>query len=192
MTAHVEVARVSGIVKGFRSEQAMRLLIAAALLLCLSGNVWAAIPEALAGRWSGAVARVGAENGGEAMAELGLEASGAGFALTFDLPEWRLGRAALTPTERPEVFEVAGSDGGLFGMFAGDKRANPLDGEPLTWARRTASGLVVYRLRIEADGGATLRRLALEAVDGGLKLQLEQRVDGGPPARWRGVLARAG
>lgn len=165
----------------------------AVLLVVLAGLLWpldgrAQLPEGLAGRWAGVVEGDGAER----PVRLTIAAERGGFALDIALPDVPPLRARMVPTEEPRVYQVASASRGLFGFFNGEGGTDPLDGEPLIWARTTDAGVIAYRLAIAPDGGMGLLRIALELAEGGLGLRVERRVDAQGPVRWQIRLEPAG
>lgn len=168
----------------------MRGAVLVVLLACLSWPLdgRAQLAEGLAGRWAGVVASDGAER----PVRLTLAVERGGFALDITLPDAPPLRARMVPTEEPRVYQVAAASRGLFGFFDGGGGTDPLDGEPLIWARTTATGVIAYRLAIAPDGGMGLLRIAIEPAEDGLHLRVERRIDAQPPTRWQTLLEPAG
>lgn len=150
--------------------------------------VLAALPEGLAGVWRGVVEI----DGTEAEVRLTLSDREPGFGLALTLPETPALRADFVASARPGVFEVATARRGLFGFFDDGDQSNPFDGEPLIWARASGLGVVAYRLTIGANGEMGLLRVALEPVGEGVQIEVDQRVDAGPPHRLAVQLQPAG
>ena len=168
----------------------MRRAVLVVLLAGLSWPMagWAQLAEGLHGSWTGVAEGDGAE--GPVRVTVGAERDG--FALDIALPDIPLLRARMVPTEQPRVYQVAAASRGLFGFFDGGGGTDPLDGEPLIWARTTETGVIAYRLAIAPNGGMGLLRLAIEPAEEGLHLRVERRVDARPPVRWQTLLEPAG
>ena len=165
----------------------------AVLLVMLAGLFWpldghAQLPDGLSGRWAGVVESEGAAH----PVHVAVEAERGGFALDIALPDLPPLRARMVPTEQPRVYQVAAASRGLFGFFDGGGGTDPLDGQPLIWARTTESGVIAYRLAIAPDGGMGLLRIALELAEEGLRLGVERRVDAQRPTYWQTFLESAG
>jgi hypothetical protein len=96
----------------------------------------------------------------------------------------------LAPSARPNV--LAQPARGLEAMLGGNRRPNPLEGEPLLWGRRDEHGLYIYRLEIGRDGSLTLDRYGFEPAAGGMVTFTVSRTDpkGGELGRLRATLKR--
>lgn len=125
------------------------------------------LPEALAGTWHGTVAE---SMPGTALkqVQVELQASGSnGVAARWTALDGSAQSAQLVPGKRPGV--LAPAAGGLMAMLREAEVPNPLEGEPLLWARRDERGLYIYRLELAAGGALSLDRYAFEpGADGRL------------------------
>jgi len=167
----------------------MRRIALVLLLACLAwpGSLKAALPEGLAGRWSGT-----AEAAGRTLTMLvTLRPDGNGFEVDLALADIAGWQSQMAPTDRPGVYQSA-ADRSLFGFFDGRSQGNPFDGAPLIWSRTTAQGLVVYRLVISNDGVAELLRIAMAPTAQGLEIAIERRRDSRAPETWRARLTKGG
>ncbi len=146
----------------------------------------AALPDGVAGRWQAIVA----DQDGERTATAMLVERGSGFEIDIDVPGTPNLAARMTPTERPQVFQVAAARS-LFGLFESEQSTDPFDGPPLLWARTTDSALIAYRVSVANDGGLTLVRVALAPVETGLEMSVQLRLDGSVAEEWLVVLEPA-
>ena len=158
-------------------------ILAALIWLASSAVELAALPAGLEGRWRSVVAGADGAQSASAM----LVERGSGFEFDIEAPGAPHLQARMTPTERPEVFQVAAGRS-LFGLFESEASTDPFDGPPLLWARTTGSALVAYRVAVAGDGALTLVRVALEPVEAGLEMWVQLRLDGNVAEDWRVVL----
>ncbi len=164
-----------------------------AVVLLVLGLLWplggaAQLPDGLAGSWVGTVE----SDAREGQVRIALQAQGDGFELELALPGVPPVRAQMVASELPRVYQTAAAPRGIFSFFEGAGRTDPFDGVPLIWARTTATSIVAYRLAIAANGGMGLVRIAVEPLEEGLQMRVEERVDTRPPARWQAQLERQG
>jgi len=139
----------------------------------------AALPDGLAGRWRAIVP----DQDSERSATATLVQRGSGFEIDIDVPGTPHLGARMTPTERPQVFQVAAGRS-LFGLFESEQSTDPFDGPPLLWARITDTALIAYRVAVANDGALTLVRVALEPVETGLEMSVQLRLDGSVAEEW--------
>jgi hypothetical protein len=137
----------------------------------------------LAGTWRGKT-DVG-------QASMALADQGTGFTIRWEMP----GHPPLdVGLERDG--ETAGvyrrADGGLLSLFDRERGGDPLDGEPLVWARVAGETLVVYRLAIDSDGGYTLDRMALRREADDVAAELVTRSSVAEPVVLSARLSPAG
>lgn len=97
-------------------------------------------------------------------------------------------------TDREGIFEAQPEGGSLLDqMFTSPKTGNPLDGEPLLWARIDSETLTVYSLRIDENGQFDLDHYSWIRTDDGLALHYRQQTEAlGDEMSIKGLLVRAG
>ena len=101
--------------------------------------------------------------------------------------------ARFALTGRPGVFASAPEQRSmLLRLFGDSPTSNPLEGEPLLWARFDGEVLSVYRLAITSDGGVDLYQHRRSLMDGGMAARYVHRTDAEPPMILEGRLRRAG
>lgn len=149
----------------------------------------------LAGRWQGT--SIESSHGIEAVAQdlfLNFKPVDKGFDLEWKVPGGGVESARFAPTEgHPGVFSAEAPSRGLFGlmsMFSGE--LNPLEGDPLVWARSGANTLVFYKLVIDEKGAFTLDRYETVLQDGALRLEFNRRSHDGPERSLTAKLEREG
>ncbi len=98
--------------------------------------------------------------------------SGGGFTVRWTPPGHDPVTVAFEPAGRPGVF--AGKVDGSWSMF-GDGTPNPLEGEPLYWARTTDDAIYLYRLEIYDRGDFELDRYAAQRDGDALSVTLMRR-----------------
>jgi hypothetical protein len=128
------------------------------------------LPSSFYGDWQGEELTVeDGSNGLEVTAEdLGvrIESDGSGFRMHWRALSRERAGGALTRREVEARFEPAGRPGVfafdpgqsslLLRLFGNPSTNNPLEGEPLLWARLDGETLSVYGLAINAEGGFDL------------------------------------
>lgn len=141
----------------------------------IAGAAGAAAPASLAGSWRGAV------SGGPPGAEvaLSLQSSGDRLSVVVTLPSAAARTIELMPGDAPGILVPA--RGGMFSMWRGNERPDPLGGAPLVWARVAEDSLTLYRLQIARDGSYTLERFAATRTTEGVALTVSTRRTGQPP-----------
>ncbi len=160
----------------------MRVLSRACVLL---GLICAVSAPALAdsafdafdGTWTGSSLRRTGDGalGGLSAGALSIEidASGDEFHARWTAIDWRPDgtiavvpvEAEFVPTERAAVMRARDIDGDL---FDGSDNGNPLDGEPMMWARVEGPVIAIYSLRLAESGAFVLDQFAVERVEGGI------------------------
>lgn len=184
----------------------MRLLLLVGLLLgARPALAQDALPEGFYGSWHGVAVTTDGASGLDLNAEdlnVQIERDGDGFrmrwtALSHDRPHEQLVRqpveARFAPTDRPGVFgfEPQGSSI-LMGLFGDPSSSNPLEGEPLLWARVEGDRLVVYGLKISSNGGFDLDHHVRTLTDDRIAVRQSHRMEHGPVVVVEGLLERAG
>ena len=91
---------------------------------------------------------------------LGIKGSEEGFTVNLGLGDSGYDSVSFVPTAKQGVYDV-GKSGGLFSIFNGDSSADPLDGEPLVWARLLDPGIAIYNLEIDKRGHFELADLRM-------------------------------
>jgi hypothetical protein len=182
-------------------------LLLIGLILC-PGPVGAqnAPPEAFYGDWKG-VALTSTEGTGklELTAEdlnVRIEPADDGFRIYWtslghgdsdDQLIRKKAEARFAPTDRPGVFAFDPEDGSmLMGLFSDPSTSNPLEGEPLLWARIADQTLAVYGLMINGDGGFDLYHHVRTLTDDGMAAHQTHRSEREPMVIIEGQLKRAG
>ena len=101
--------------------------------------------------------------------------------------------ARFAPTGQPGVLAfVPEQSSMLLRLFGDPSTSNPLEGEPLLWARFDGEALSVYRLEIGPDGGFDLYQQVRRLMDGGMAAHDVHRTQQEPPMILEGQLRRAG
>lgn len=138
-------------------------LLVAALLLATEADATGLVNR-IAGAWQ-AVAK------DSFVRALEVDGDDSGFRLRVVLTDGREWVSRLKPGPKPGLFSAAQPTGGFLEWFASRQRGGPLEGEPVTWARTTADGLVVYRLEILPSGRFELLRISLEPTEARLQVR---------------------
>jgi hypothetical protein len=146
----------------------MRPLLLIVLILA-AGPAFAqgALPDAFYGDWQGEVTHSEGSVGFEAADEdlsVRIQPDEEGFRMRWTGLIQQDGgvtrqpiEARFTPTSRPGVFAFDPERSSLLlSLFGAPATNNPLEGEPLLWARLEGETLSVYGLAINADGGFDL------------------------------------
>lgn len=96
-----------------------------------------------------------------------------------DDPDIRRESASLTfsPADHPHVYEASSS-------------GNPLDGDPMSWARLHGQTLSVYQMVITEGGGYSVSTYDRTLMDGGMLLRFVRLQDGQPVREVNGQLTR--
>jgi hypothetical protein len=164
------------------------------------------LPAGFYGDWRG-VAPITEEGGGdlEVTAEdlnVRIGPEGSGFrmywtALTHEGSKGELVRQAVDarfePTDRPGVFTFRPESSSLLlGLFGDPATNDPLEGEPLLWARFDGEALSVYGLVINAQGGFDLYQHVRALTDDGMAVHITHRTEHEPPMIIEGRLQRTG
>lgn len=89
-----------------------------------------------------------------------------GFIINGKLADDRSWSAEFVPGPQPAVLVAAERQGGIFDWFARHTTGDPLEGEPLSWARLEEDGVVIYRLQTPPSGRFELLRLELHPAEG--------------------------
>jgi hypothetical protein len=86
--------------------------------------------------------------------------------------------ARFEPGERPGVFVFDSEESSLLlGLFGDPSTSNPLEGEPLLWARLNGKTLSVYGLTVNADGGFDLYQHVRTLRDAGMTARYTHRTE---------------
>lgn len=165
----------------------------------------AGLPEAFFGQWQGTSVAASAGNDLEITAEdlnVLIEPDGDGFrmrwtALSHEGTKRELFRqpveARFEPTDRPGVFAYEPEAGSLLsGLFGDPSTSNPLEGEPLLWARFADGALSVYGLAINDQGGFDLYQHVRTLTDQGMSVRQTHRTEHDPVVVIEGQLQRTG
>jgi hypothetical protein len=150
-----------------------------------------ALPESFHGNWQGEGLTV--EEGSadpEVMAEdlsVRIEPDAGGFrmqwtTLSREGPGSPLHRkeveARFEPANRPGLFVFDSEQSSLLLRLFGDpSTSNPLEGEPLLWARLDGEALSVYGLTVNADGGFDLYQQVQTLTDEGMTARYTHRTE---------------
>lgn len=104
-----------------------------------------------------------------------------GFELEWKAPGGDVEKAGFVESEdKPGIFSARASSGGLLGFFSSSEEVNPLDGDPLVWARLAGDVLIVYKLVIDEQGAFTLDRYENTLQSDTLRLRFSRRSHGKP------------
>jgi hypothetical protein len=182
-------------------------LVLTALLLG-AGPAFAqdALPEGFFGNWQGVT--LSASEGSEELTispddlDVQIEPDSEGFAmrwmsLTHGETAGSLVRepveARFAPTERPGVFAFNPEASSMLLRLFGDPATNnPLQGEPLLWARVEDQTLSVYGLVIGSDGSFDLYQHVRTLTDDGMRAMHTHRTEQEPAVVIEGRLERDG
>ena len=176
-------------------------------LLLSAGPTFAqdALPEGFFGNWQGAT--LTASGGSEALAfspddlNVQIEPDGEGFEMHWmSLTRGDSGQlvrqpveARFTATDRPGVFAFNPKNSSLLlGLFGDPATNNPLQGEPLLWARVEDETLSVYGLVIGSDGSFDLYQHVRTLTDDGMAAVHSHRTEHEPAVVIEGRLERDG
>jgi hypothetical protein len=117
--------------------------------------------------------RIEPDDGGFRMSWTALSRNRADGALARDPLE-----ARFEPGERPGVFVFDSEESSLLlGLFGDPSTSNPLEGEPLLWARLNGKTLSVYGLTVNADGGFDLYQHVRTLRDAGMTARYTHRTE---------------
>ncbi len=169
----------------------MRPLLLIVLILAASPALaQCALPEAFYGDWQGEVTHSDGDVGFEAEAgdlSVRIEPDGDGFrmrwtGLVHEGPDGGLVRqpieARFVPTDRPGVFAFdPGRSSILLRLFGAPATNNPLEGEPLLWARLEGETLSLYGLAIDDAGGFDLYQHVRTLTEDGMIARHTHRTD---------------
>jgi hypothetical protein len=140
-----------------------RSVVVSFLLFSVCGLVTAALGaevDRFAGEWRGA--NIESNDGFEVAAKdllLKLVPGDGGFELEWKAPGGAVEHAGFVASEnQPGVFSAKASSGGLLGFFSSSEEVDPLEGDPLTWARLDGDAFILYKLVIDERGAFTLDR----------------------------------
>ncbi|HMR33419.1 MAG TPA: hypothetical protein PKA13_20890 [Geminicoccaceae bacterium] len=135
----------------------------------------ASVPAGLFGEWDGRAVEAEPPLGefGDSV-RLTIEADGEGFTLASAVGNLDPLGVTMAPTAGEGVFGPS-KGGGMLSMFRADDPPDPLDGEPLRWARLADDRLVVYSFEVDSDGSFTLDRYAIARDGEELVLRLTRR-----------------
>lgn len=183
----------------------MRLLLIGLLLGGSPALAQGALPDAFYGDWHGVALTSDGAPGLDLSAEdlnVQIERDDDGFrmrwtALSHDRSQDQLVRkpveARFAPTGRPGVFGFEPEkDSMLMGLFGDPTTSNPLEGEPLLWARVEGKTLVVYGLAINSHGGFDLYQHVRTLADDGMAVRQSHRMESAAVVAVEGRLERAG
>ena len=135
------------------------LALAGLGLLAPAAHAADELAKGLAGTWRGAVTESTLETPLREV-EVELEASGSDVIARWPTVDGSAQLVRLAPSERPGI--LAPAAGGLQAMLGNADVPNPLEGEPLLWARRDERAFYIYRLELAVDGRLTLDRYVFE------------------------------
>jgi hypothetical protein len=86
--------------------------------------------------------------------------------------------ARFVPTDRPGVFAFDVEESSmLLGLFGDPSTNNPLEGEPLLWARFDGEALSVYGLAINPEGGFDLYQHVRRLTGNGMSVRHVHRTE---------------
>jgi len=180
-------------------------------LLLGASPAWAqgGLPKAFYGTWNGV--SLSSSGGAESLEfnpddlDVQIEPDGDGFQMRWtslthtehDDAHSELVRqpvdARFTPTDRPGVFAFNPKDSSiLLGLFGDPATNNPLEGEPLLWARVDGQSLSVYGLVIGSDGNFDLYQHVRTLTDDGMIAVHTHRTEHDPAVELEGRLERDG
>jgi hypothetical protein len=165
-----------------------------------------ALPEGFFGNWQGVT--LSASEGSEDLTfspddlDVQIEPDGKGFkmhwmSLTHGDSAGELVRqpvdARFAPTDRPGVFAFEPEKSSmLLGLFGDPATNNPLEGEPLLWARVEDQTLSVYGLVIGSDGSFDLYQHVRTLTADGMVATHTHRTEHEPAVVIEGLLERDG
>ena len=117
--------------------------------------------------------RIELDDGGFRMSWTALSREGSDGTLARDPVE-----ARFEPTDRPGVFAFDSEQSSLLlGLFGDPSTSNPLEGEPLLWARLDGETLSVYGLTVNADGGFDLYQHVRALTNDGMTARYTHRTE---------------
>jgi hypothetical protein len=159
------------------------------LVIGLIAEAAAAEPIAASrGTWVGAIGGSAGWPSGAGKVELRVDGTDKRFSVTLAGPGGPLLDQAFQAGSRKDVFDPPPA-GGMLSFLRGGSPANPLEGKPLSWARRAGEELVVYRLEVQ-DGPFRLDRLALKPAGDRVEVAFERRAHDRAPERFQTTLER--
>jgi hypothetical protein len=169
-----------------------RLVLASALLILGLGQASAeSAISGMMGRWQGEIDRTTGGAAAKGQATLALTERNDGFSIRWALPGRPAFEVPFEPDEqRQGVFQP--SRDGLLSFLRQKRDGDPLDGEPLLWARTASQTLVVYSLGIEHDGGYVLDRLAFQQEGETIRAEFTRAADNAGPQGFTARLTKAG
>jgi hypothetical protein len=168
-----------------------RLLVLIGLILG-AGPAWGqdGLPADFNGEWRGEELTISEGEGLEVTADdlsVRIGPEGDGFrmhwtALSRDKVGGPLVRhpieASFAPTDRPGVFAFVPEQSSMLLQLFGDPETNnPLEGEPLLWARFDGKALSVYGLEINAEGGFDLYQHVRRLTGDGMTVRQIHRTE---------------
>jgi len=167
------------------------------ILLSLYGVVLAAHAAdttRFAGHWRGAA--VDSSDGFDVEAKdlsMRFEPADEGFELEWKTPGGPEEQVEFVETtKQPGVFSAKVSKGGFLGLFSSPE-LNPLDGDPLVWARFAGEDtFIVYKLVIDNRGAFELDRYERTLEGDTLRLHYTRRAHGEPVRSLVARLQRSG
>jgi hypothetical protein len=150
-----------------------------------------ALPAAFHGDWQGKELTVAeGSTASEATAEdlnVRIAPDGSGFRMTWTALSREASGKPLTrrpvearfaPSDRPGVFVLDPEQSSLLaGLFGDPATSNPLEGEPLLWARLEGQTLSVYGLVVTPEGGFDLYQHARTLTDDGMTVRHTHRTE---------------
>jgi hypothetical protein len=164
-----------------------------------------ALPEGFFGSWQGVT--LTASPGSEGLAftpddlDVEIRPDSEGFAMHWmSLTHGDSGQlvrepvdARFAPTDRPGVFAFNPENSSmLLSLFGDPKTNNPLEGEPLLWARVEDDTLSVYGLVIGSDGSFDIYQHVRTLTDDGMTAVHSHRTEQEPAVVIEGRLERDG
>jgi hypothetical protein len=170
----------------------LRTALATIALLFLAGRAAEAageLAQEMVGDWAGPVMSgsiAGASPGSELTLSIALESRG--LAVALDSEGDALFEARVPESARPGVYATSQTKS-MLGLFRRRDTSNPLEGEPLQWARSDSEMLVAYNFFLW-EGAYRLDRLELAPVGEALELRLSRHGHGMEPLTVVGRLTR--
>ncbi len=163
-----------------------------ALLVLACATAEATVLDDLEGKWHGILSdEAGQKVSDLPDASISIEKSGSGFEASWTGADGKIRTHAFRKVEGRDYY--AGSeDGGIMSMFGKGDEPDPLDGDPLMWARLTDDMLIIYTLEITASGEYQLLRNNYSKIDNGFRLDASIWVHGDKGLTVSGNLERSG